>query len=236
MKKLFCFILLLVALRNTTVSQSDLDGTYNLFSEDNQEFLDEYVFLNDSLFKFKRLKYHENECGMGRYTIDDTLLTLIFQNVPTAIKDSLRSYYVVQDSTASQTDISEYIIRVVDHDDMPLLGTSAQLIDSLGYTITDKIEKSWEVDSDGNAVVSIPSDVSVFGIKIANMGYETLVIPVELNVKENLTVKMLELEKCSHVFETGTVKKYYLKNVRHSGFYLREENSDDYKYFKKERN
>jgi len=236
MKKLFCFILLLVILQNTSVSQSDLDGNYNLFSEDNQEFLDEYVFSNDSLFQFKRLKYHENECGTGKYTIDDTLLTLIFHDVPIAIKDSLRSYYIVLDSAASPADTSMYIISVADHNDMPLLGTSAQLIDSLGYTIIDKIEKSWEVDSDGNAVVSIPPDVSVFGIKIANMGYETLVIPAEKNVKEKITVKMLELEKCSHVIETGTVKKYYLKNVRHSGFYMREESSDDYKYFKKERN
>jgi hypothetical protein len=235
MKKLVCFILLLVIQQHTSITQTELDGTYSLYSNENQNAEEEYVFSDDSLFKFKQLKYLANECGTGEFIITDSLLTLTFHEVPKTVKDSLRSYYIIEDSKLSKGDTAEYLIRIYDHNDMPLPGTSAQLIDKEGYNITNKVKKDWVVDSSGEVNVSFPSKLNFFGIKIAFMGYETLVIPVKKDTNEVITVKMLEAEKCSRVYEAGTVKKYYLKNVRHSGFYMREEDSDDYKYYKKEK-
>ena len=235
MKKLFCFILLLVIQQHTPNAQSELDGTYSLYSNVNNDVEEEYEFTGDSLFKYKRLKYLANECGMGKYTLDDSMLYLRFSEVPEVFIDSLRSYYVVDDSRLSKGDTVYYTIGVFNHNDMPLAGTSAQLVDKEGYNITDKVKKDWDVDKNGEVNVSFPADLDFYGIKIAMMGYETLVIPAGKDTNKTITVKMLEAEKCSHVYEAGTQKNYYLKNVRHSGFYLRAEDSDDYKYYKKEK-
>jgi len=236
MKKLICFIVLLVNQQHTSISQSELDGSYSLYTnDDNQGVIEEFVFSDDSLFEFKHLKYLANECGMGRYVINDSMLVLKFHEVPPAVKDSLRSYFVVENSKLSKGDTTEYTISILDHNDIPLQGTSAQLVDKEGYNITDKVKKDWEVDETGRVNVRFPDDLDFFGIKIALMGYETVVIPANKDTNKTISVKMLESEKCSHVYEAGTIINYYLKNVRYSGFYIREENSDNYKYYKKKK-
>ena len=72
---------------------------------------------------------------------------------------------------------------------------------------TDKVKKDWDVDKNGEVNVSFPADLDFYGIKIAMMGYETLVIPAGKDTNKTITVKMLEAEKCSHVYEAGTQKE-----------------------------
>lgn len=235
MKKLFWFILLLVILQNLSISQTRFEGTYNLTSEERPEYLDEYIFSDDSLFKFTRLKYHANECGLGKYSVEDTVLTLVFYQVPSNVKDSLSSYYVVNESRVSPGDSCQYEIEVIGRNNLPLIGTSAQLVDEAGFNIIEKIKKYWEYEKGEGITVSFPKSLNVFGIKIANRGFETVVIPVKKDTNQTITVKMLELEKCFHAIERGTVRKCYLKNIRYSGFYLRDENSQIYNYFKKKK-
>ncbi len=235
MNKLFSFILLLVFLQNLSFSQSELVGTYTLTSQKKLEYLDEYTFSDGNSFKYTRLKHHGNECGKGEYTITDTVLTLKFHEVSLSIVDSLRSHCIINESKTPAGDTCEYVISVLDHNESPLQGASAQLVDENGFNIVDKIKKYWETDAAGNVTVSFSPDVELYGIKIANMGYETLVIPVKKDADKTITVKMLELDKCFYVVEGGTVKTFYLKNVRYSGFYMRDENSSDYHYFKKEK-
>jgi hypothetical protein len=236
MKNLICFILLLLFLQSPSVSQTVLEGTFSLTSQqDRQDYIDEYTFSDDGFFKYSHLMYKANECGIGVYTISDTVLTLTFSAVSLNIKDSLRSHYIVSESKVTKGDTAEFIISVLDHNDMPVLGASAQLVDENEFNIVDKVKKYWDVDSDGNVTVSFEKNLELFGIKIANRGYETLIIPVNKDTNKIITVKLLELEKCSHVIEAGTVKIFYLKNVRFSGFYMREEGSPDYLYYKSEK-
>ena len=236
MKKLICFILLLLFQQSPAVSQNVLEGIYSLTSQqERQDYIYEYTFSDDGLFKYTYFMYQANECGMGVYTVADSVLTLTFSDVSLNIKDSLRSHYSISESKVTKGDTAEYIISVLDHNDMPVLGASAQLVDENEFNIVDKVKKYWDVDSDGNVTVSFPKDVDLYGIKIAMMGYETLIIPVNKDTNKIITVKLLELEKCSHVIEAGTVKIFYLKNVRFSGFYMREEGSPDYLYYKSEK-
>lgn len=234
MKKLFCFVLLLVILQNYSTSQTKFDGTYILTTqEQQQERIDEYIFSNDSLFKYTRLKYLANECGHGRFTADDTTLTLTFYDYPPAFRDSLRTYCVIDKSKPSKGDTAILVVNIFDHRNIPLQGASAQLVDAGGFNIVDKIKKYWETDALGNITASFPKNVSASGIKIGYRGFETVVIPINRDTNQTITVKMLEAEKCFHSIEGKTVRKYSLKNIRFSGFYMREENTETYNYFKK---
>ncbi len=235
MKKLFCFILLLVILPSYSTAQTGIEGKYQLKTEGNTGYLDEYVFSDNNRFKFTRLKYLENELGEGEYTFKDSVLTLIFHEVPANVRDSLRSYYVVNKSKLLKGDTAEYVISVFDHRNLPLPGTTAQLVDENGFTIVEKIKKNWEFDPTGEVKVNYPKNLKLFGIKIAYKGYETIIIPVKNDSIKTITVKMLESEKCFHAIEKETVKKFFLKNIRYSGFHMREENSEMYEYFKKEK-
>lgn len=235
MKKLFCFILLLLFQQINSISQTLLEGKYSLTSHNHQDYIDEYIFSDDGLFKYFRIKHLANECGKGGYTLKDSVLTLTFQEVPLNVQDSLRSCCVINDSKSAASDTCVYIISVFDHNNLPVLDVSAQLVDENEFSIVDKVKKYWEADSDGNVTVSFAKNLELFGIKIANRGYETLIIPVSKDTNKTITVKLLELEKCVRVIEAGTVKTFYLKNYRFSGFYMRAENSPDYQYYKSEK-
>ncbi len=235
MKKLFCLILLLVILQSYSIAQTELVGTYVLTSEGPAGYVDEYVFSDNSRFKFTRLKYLENELGEGEYTFKDSVLTLIFHEVPANVRDSLRSYYTINKSKLLSKDTAEYVISVFDHKNLPLQGSTAQLVDENGFTIVEKVKKSWDIDPMGEVTVKFPKNVKLFGIKIASKGYEIITIPVKKDTNETITVMMLESEKCFHAIEKGTEKKFYLKNMRYSGFHMREENAVQYEYYKKEK-
>lgn len=234
MKKLFCFGLLLVILQNYSTSQTKFDGKYILTTqEQQQERIDEFIFSNDSLFKYTRLKYLANECGHGSFKVNDTTLTLTFYDYPAAFVDSLRTYYVIDENKRSKGDTAVLIINIFDHRNIPLQGASAQLVDEGGFNIVDKVKKYWETDAAGNITASFPKTINAFGIKIANRGFETVVIPINRDSNQTITIRMLDSEKCFHSIEGKTVKKFYLKNIRFSGFYMREENTETYNYFKK---
>jgi hypothetical protein len=235
MKKLYWVILFLVLLQSYPTAQTGIEGKYDLKSEGSAGYHDEYVFSDGSRFKFTRLKYLGNECGAGEYAIKDSALTLIFHEVPANVRDSLRSYYIVNKSKLLSGDTAEYIISVFDHRNLPLQGSTAQLVDENGFTIVEKVKKSWDIDPMGEVTVNFPKNVKLFGIKIASKGYETITIPVKKDTNKTITVMMLESEKCFHVIEGQTVKKFYLKNIRYSGFHMREENAEKYEYFKKEK-
>ena len=142
MKKLICFILLLLFQQVNTFSQSELEGTYSLTShEERQDYIDEYTFSHDGMFKYTHLMYQANECGIGVYSVTDSVLTLTFSDVSLNIKDSLRSHYFISKSKVTKSDTAEYIISILDHNDKPVLGASAQLVDENEYNIVDKITK-----------------------------------------------------------------------------------------------
>jgi hypothetical protein len=225
----------LVILPSYSTAQTGLEGTYQLKTEGNTGYLDEYVFSDNSRIKFTRLKYLENELGAGEYTFKDSILTLIFHEVPPNVRDSLRSYYTVNNSKLLKGDTAKYDISVFDHRNLPLQGSTAQLVDENGFTIIEKVKKSWDINPVGEVTVNFPKKVKLFGIKIASKGYETIIIPVKKDTSETIRVMMLESEKCFHAVEKGTVKKFYLKNIRYSGFYMREENSEKYEYYNKEK-
>jgi hypothetical protein len=235
MKSLTYFVLFLILLQSSSLPQTKLDGTYNLKMSENQDYFEEYVFTSKGLFNYTRLLHLGNELGHGEYSIEDSVLTLKFFETPAVIRDSLRSYYVVDSSKASRRDSTEYFITVLNHEGLPLINSSAQLIDEKGFSIIDKVKKYWDVDSEGKAKVIFENGLKLYGIKVANSGFETVTIPVKENTRQVITVNLLEQDKCFYSIEPGTVRTFYIKYMRFSGFYIRAEDSPELLYYKKKK-